>query len=103
MQRTAVCGRPITPKHTRIQNEAINGRLRICSPPWGDTSAGSIWWSLSTALCRPPAAWITATNNSTVPINITRPCMASFSTLARKPPKAVYSAMLTPKISRPVS
>ena len=22
-------GRPITPKHTRIQNDAINGRLRI--------------------------------------------------------------------------
>jgi hypothetical protein len=38
-----------------------------------------------------------------VPISITMPCIVSFSTLARKPPNAVYSAMLMPKISRPVS
>ncbi len=42
IQRTAVCGRPITPKQTSTQNEVIKVGDRISSAPCGDTSCGSI-------------------------------------------------------------
>ena len=89
IQRTAVCGRPITPKQTNTQNDAINGALRISSAPSGATSLGSIFFRVSTAACKPPAAWITPASRIMVPSSITRPCMASLSTLARKPPTDV--------------
>jgi len=33
MQRTAVCGKPTTPKQTRIQNDAINWKSSISFGP----------------------------------------------------------------------
>ncbi len=37
-------------------------------------------------MANPPAAWITPTSSTIVPISITMPCIVSLSTLARKPP-----------------
>ena len=103
MQRTAVCGRPITPKHTSTQNEVIKAGERMSSAPCGETSFGSIASRVSTAWLRPPAACTIPTSRTRVPMSITIPCIVSLSTLARNPPNAVYSAILTPKMTRPVS
>ena len=54
MQRTAVCGKPTTPKQTKIQKDAINWKSNISFGPYGLTRLGSISVNFLTALSTPP-------------------------------------------------